>query len=132
MFQISKQVDYAIQLINRLIILKAGKALSLRVFSEESSISFLFLQKIARQLKQHKLIASSKGKKGGYYLMRSPTTISLKDVIEAIEGPYGVVVCMKNPKLCNKVDRCKTRHVWQGLNDKVLRELEQTKIVPAT
>lgn len=130
MFQISKQVDYAIQLIHRLALLKEGETLSLRTFSEESSISFLFLQKIARQLKENNILVSSKGSKGGYYLKRPASEISLREAIEAIEGPYGVVNCMKNKKLCNKIGICKTRPVWKNLNEMVLRELEQTKIVP--
>ena len=81
MIKISKQVDYAFQLISELSKLEKNALLSLKTFSIKSNISFLFLQKIARSLRGAKIIKSVKGKNGGYMLVKKADKISVKEVI---------------------------------------------------
>lgn len=129
MLQITRQSDYAIQLVSRLANLKSSERLSLRQFSKESTISFLFLQKIARRLKQAGLIDSLKGSRGGYILKNSTKNISFKDIVEAIEGSCGVVDCVKGKHLCNKVKKCQNQDVWQKVNNDILKMLENTFVI---
>ena len=129
MLQITRQSDYAIQLVNRLASLAEGERLSLRQFSNESTISFLFLQKIARLIKRAGIIDSRKGAKGGYVLKKSAKSISFKDIVETIEGPYGVVDCVKNKHLCNKIKHCQGQDAWRKVNNDILKMLENTFII---
>lgn len=127
MFQVSRQVDYAVQFVSRLAQLEAQQTLSLRTFSNESTISFLFLQKIARSLKQAGIIDSTKGARGGYFLVMPAGRISLMHVVEAIEGPYGVVDCVHG--MCNKTQDCKTKEVWLAINRDIVERLRKTPVV---
>lgn len=129
MFTVSRQVDYAIQLVHRLAQLNENETLSLRVFSDESNISFLFLQKIVRSLKGAELVISSKGARGGYKLGRSADHISVKDIIDAVEGPYAVVECAKVDHGCTKVSTCKTKDIWQDLNQEITAKLEAMSVI---
>lgn len=127
MFQVSRQVDYATQLVQRLAELKEKETLSLRVFSNESNISFLFLQKIARALKKAGIVDSTKGSRGGYFLCADMRNVSLKTIFEAIEGPYGVVDCAKGN--CSKASGCTTKNIWLEINNDIMQKLEQTPVV---
>ena len=128
MLQITRQSDYAIQLVNRLAKLEPRERLSLRPFSRESNISFLFLQKIARQLKQARIIEATLGPSGGYRLKKPAKSISLKDIVEAVEGACGIVDCLKAESVCNKMGNCQSRKVWKKVNTKILKMLNDTLI----
>lgn len=128
MIQISRQVDYAVQLLIRLGTLQNNETLSLRSFSKESNISFLFLQKIARLLKQAGLIVAHKGIHGGYSLAVPIEKISIKSAIEAVEGPYGIVDCTKGDHACTKSGNCQTKYLWQAINKDIVTHLENTSI----
>ncbi len=116
MLALTKQVDYAIQLIGGLKGLKENETVSLRTFAYESSISFPFLQRIARQLKQAGIIVSQKGKDGGYRLAREPRSITVQDLVDAIEGKTGIAACISNPGSCGFEDMCSSKDVIEVLN----------------
>jgi Rrf2 family protein len=96
MLTLRRETDYAIHLLKHLTQTK-GDFVSLRILAEATGISFLFLQKIARKLRQARLIKAGTGMSGGYCLNIPPDKITLKKIIEATEGPGSVFPC-----LCNK------------------------------
>lgn len=128
MLNISKQFDYAIQLIVALSKLKKNELLSLRQFSEKSNISFLFLQRIARALKEVGIIDSVRGMKGGYYLTKDPHKVNLLEVYEAVEGKYGMTKCM-NGKGCAHSKQCSARPVFDKVNTSVEKALLSTYVL---
>jgi Rrf2 family transcriptional regulator, iron-sulfur cluster assembly transcription factor len=128
MFQLSRQVDYAIQLVTRLAEVQEGESLSLKKFSTESNISFLFLQKIARALKAAGIIASRQGVQGGYYLVIPGDKLNLRQIIEAVEGPITAEECLKCEVRCGEEAHCSTRKVWNEVETNLTTLLEQTHI----
>ncbi len=125
MFKLNKQVDYALQFLIKLNSLKEGELLSLRSFSQESTISFLFLQKIVKQLKDAGIVFSVRGAHGGYKLEKELSAITLMDVIEAIEGPYGVTKCFQK-KACPKEKFCPCKPALLPINKKISSFLNST------
>jgi Rrf2 family transcriptional regulator, cysteine metabolism repressor len=119
MIRFSRELDYAIQLIVKLAQLSNGELLSLKNFSEERDISFLFLQKIARSLKTSGLIKSVRGAQGGYQLAKAPQKIGLKDIIEAFEGKYAPVDCLRGKK-CKRMKDCPTRTFSARIHQDIL------------
>ena len=118
MMRISKELDYAIQLADALAKLKDGELLSLKKFSKESSISFLFLQRIARSLKKVNLIDSVRGVHGGYFLNKKK--VSLKEVVDALEGKdYKIAKCLINEKACKKACTCPARKLFLKIDKKM-------------
>lgn len=128
MFKINKQVDYALQFLVVLDNHSKEKVLSLRKFCENHTISFLFFQKIVKLLKDAEMVASVQGVAGGYYLLRDLEDLSIKDVIEAIEGPYGIVYCEKEKKQCAKASDCSVRPGFLKLNNKILEYIEGVSV----
>ena len=73
-----------------------------------------YLTKIFAALTKAGLITPIRGKGGGYVLGRTPTTISLLQVIEAVEGPLVLNLCQHEPSKCEDVG-CKIRPVWADI-----------------
>jgi Rrf2 family cysteine metabolism transcriptional repressor len=76
--------DTAILLVSELAENYQKGPLSLAQIAKKHGLSFLFLKKLARCLKQAGLIISSEGVNGGYELARFPQTINVWEVIEAV------------------------------------------------
>lgn len=128
MIKISKQVDYAFQLIARLAKLEKSASLSLKKFSLQSSISFLFLQKIAKLLREAGIIKSIKGKNGGYLLVKPVEKITVKEVIEAVEGPYNTVSCSSDAKCCEKNKKCSMKSGFRIINRQINEYFAHLKV----
>lgn len=128
MVRISKQIDYALQLLFALASNDTEGSTSLRDISDESTISFLFLQKIAKSLKDGGIIEATRGAQGGYHLVKSPRELTLKEIVEAVEGPFGVVDCFKHGVACELQETCQSRKALFSLNSHVFDYLNKTTL----
>jgi len=128
MLQFNKEVDYGLQLILALMELKPSELLSLRKFSKDSHISFLFLQRIAKKLREANMIEAVKGAHGGYNLIVKPKKLTIKDVIEAIEGEYAVANCLKSLCHCPKEKTCRSQQVFKVINQHLIEYLDSLSI----
>jgi len=124
----SKQVDYAVQLLIALSKNKKGEYLSLRMFSQESNISFLFLQRIARSLKEAGIVDATRGVYGGYFFIKKLENISLKELIEAVDGPFGITSCTRG-KACIRKGKCTAKKLFDSVNKKIEKILDTTPIL---
>ena len=125
MFLINKQVDYAVQFLLALAALPPEESLSLRIFSQNRNISFLFLQKIARSLKAAGFIDAAKGSRGGYFLKIDQEQITLKNVVEALEGKYSAVACMKEVHDCPVTEFCLSKNVLYQVQTDILETMQK-------
>lgn len=127
MIKMSRQVDYGLQLIFSLSKGK-NKPVSLHMVSRESTISFLFLQKIAKLLREAGLIVAVKGPRGGYLLARPMEDISLKDVMEAIEGGYSVAACTAQGGHCDKEGQCTLKKGVEKMQADMMHYMSSLKV----
>jgi len=125
--QASKQLDYALQFVLALAV-KDGVCVSLKKFADESGISFLFLQKIARILRTKGIIKSVKGSAGGYILSRPSEKISLRDVVDAINQGSDLVECARVGSQCPRQHVCRARKVLIDLNKHMMVYLEKINL----
>lgn len=90
-------------------------------FRQELSVKYL--DSIIASLKTARLIVR-RGNRGGYRLARAADQITLRD-IEAAFGPgVNIVECINDPACCTRVLECKSRVVWQRLNNHIINFLE--------
>jgi len=75
-------------------------------------------------LKTTQLIRSTRGAKGGYALAKAPAEISLRTIIEALEGPIVTADCITVAELCGKSISCVTREIWRELGDNIASTLD--------
>lgn len=79
-----------------------------------------FLEGILLNLKRHGIINSTRGKDGGYYLIKSPTTISLLDIIIFMEDGVRTLPCICGEEapeceFCNKEIECSIKNVFRNI-----------------
>lgn len=124
MLQLKKETDYAIQFLR--LLSKTKNSVSLNDVAKTTGISFLFLQKIARRLRMVGLIKSKKGMDGGYFLALPSQKITLKKIIEAIEGKCGLLSCFSLG--CAHAKNCCLRKKMSKLNNKIIKLLDGIKL----
>ena len=93
--RLSLQVQYAICSVFDLAYNGHGEPVQVRVVSERQGIPARYLEQIFRRLRRAELVLSKRGPGGGYTLARPPSRITLRDVIEAVEGPLAQTLAME-------------------------------------
>lgn len=68
--------------------------LSTAVIAEKENIPKKFLEQILLELKRWKLVNSKQGTKGGYYLLKPPSDVSLADLYRIFDGPIALTPCV--------------------------------------
>jgi len=126
MLRLSKKADYALIAMKHLA-QNASRAeartreggagtasASAREIAELYDIPIELLAKVLQRLVRTGLLASTQGTRGGYTLSRSPKSISLVDVIQAIDGPFTVTACSTEKHDCEQYSKCSVRDpLWQ-------------------
>ena len=87
------EADYAVRIVEYLT--KHGERRDAKKISEETQIPLRFSLKILRELVAEGMVCSFKGAKGGYTLAKPPEEITLRQVIESVEGPYMLSRCQR-------------------------------------
>ncbi len=127
--QLSQKVDYGIFLLLELAKLAEGEQVSLRVISEKNRMSFFFLQKAAFDLRKAGLVQAGRGKNGGYMLAKAAAEITIRNVIEALEGTMALTSCLGHSSACVREGWCTMRGGLSILNQKILETFEQTTLL---
>ncbi|NCO24655.1 MAG: hypothetical protein COZ07_02950 [Candidatus Infernicultor aquiphilus] len=91
----------------------------LKDIAKKEEISEKYLSQLVIPLKASGLISSSRGAHGGYRLAKSLSQITLKDIIQVLEGNLSLVECVKNPSVCSRVSKCVTRDIWEKLDETI-------------
>ena len=90
----SLQVQYAICGVFDLAYNGHGEPVQIRVISERQAIPARYLEQIFGRLRRNDIVASKRGPGGGYTLARTAASITLREVLEAVEGPLEESVAM--------------------------------------
>lgn len=124
--QISRATEYALLGLIHLAREK-DKTASAREISEAEKLSPYFLRNIFQKLRDAGLVSSSRG--SGYSLTKTPRLISLKMVIEAVEGEVNLHECLKKKdSQCQHSENCKIIVKWEILQRKFLAELHKVRL----
>lgn len=84
--------------------------------------------KILKLLARRGLLLSRRGANGGYVLARAPGLISVAQVIEAMEGGFGMTDCSAADGLCPQEGACAGREPWQFINRAIRRTLDRVTL----
>ena len=94
-----------------------------RTISEAMDVPLRFCLKILRGLVAQGMVCSFKGAKGGYSLSRPAGEITLREVIESVEGEYMLSRCQKEEYSCGRA-HCKLHKIYEKISEDVRRELD--------
>lgn len=89
---ITLEADYAIRIVYSLAC--SGRRTDAKTLSQQTGVTLRFALKILRKLVAAGLVRSFKGTQGGYEIARPLTEITLRGVIEAVQGPYALSRCV--------------------------------------
>jgi Rrf2 family protein len=97
----------------------------LSAIAEAQDVPPRFLAKIFQALAKAGVVKSHRGAKGGFSLGRPASEITIKDVIEAIEGPIHLNVCLIAEGECDRDQFCPVHSVWEDAQSKMMDVLSQ-------
>ena len=124
---ISKQGDYAIRTMLTLG-QRHPESISIREIASLQEIPKPFLNKIIQTLAKAGLVETIRGSQGGVKLWLSPRQVTLKTVIEAIDGPIVVNRCLIGSDVCSRSSFCAAHVVLANARKVFLAELEKTTL----
>ena len=114
MLRLSKKADYALMAVKHLAQKNGGPSTSAREIAEQYDIPIELMAKVLQRLVRTGLLVSTQGTRGGYMLSRAPKSISVADVIQAIDGPLTVTACSTDNNDCEQYSKCSIRDpLWQ-------------------
>jgi Rrf2 family iron-sulfur cluster assembly transcriptional regulator len=91
---------------------------TLAAVSERQRISLSYLEQLFGKLRRSGLVDSVRGPGGGYNLARASDTVSVADVILAVDEPIDATQC-GGKENCRDEQKCLTHDLWAALNDRI-------------
>jgi len=125
MLKINRQTDYAVRVV--LALAKRGEAvrLSTAAIQREMLIPAAMMPRLVAELAKSELLKTFPGRDGGVMLARAAAQITLRDVVEAFEGPLLLSQCLqvKGEDDCPFQSNCPVRSKWGRVQAAMLREM---------
>jgi Rrf2 family protein len=112
LMQIPRKIEYALRAMIHLADNPGGVERG-SIIARQEQIPKYYLEKVIRDLMKRGLVRARRGPGGGYQLARPPETVSFRDVIEAVEGPITLNICVDGSSMCNLQPACRMFRVWE-------------------
>lgn len=125
--EITKKSEYAVSALVELA-QYPKEFISSKIIASRQEIPVNFLPQIIAQLGVPGWVVGVRGPGGGVRLEVDPKTITIKDVIELIEGPIAISRCLTNDLVCPREGRCPMRPVWEEAQEAFVAVLKKRTI----
>jgi Rrf2 family protein len=126
--RISRKIDYGLRAMIYLASIPQEAVVPFREIARQMDVPEDFLAKILKTLVDTGLVKSTRGPHGGYALAKMPPDISFLDVIEAVEGPVALNVCLDGEDACGHSTACTMVSVWRQGQEQMLDVYRQSKL----
>lgn len=103
-----------------------GETTKRKEISLHQDVPESYLENILTALKNHGLVATVRGPKGGFSLRKPPEAITMLEVVTALQGSLSPVDCLEEGNDCSRCQQCDTRGLWMKLKE------AQEKVLSAT
>jgi FeS assembly SUF system regulator len=123
MLRLSKKADYALIAMKHLALREGRGSSSAREIAEEYAIPVELMAKVLQRLARRGLLSSQQGTRGGYQLARTSRSISVADVIQAIDGPLTVTACSAHNERCGQFAKCNVRDPLWKIRERIVTAL---------
>lgn len=130
---ISQKAKYALRALVALARAEPDEPVMIGQIAEEQDIPKKFLEQILLDLKHHGIVASRRGKMGGYLLLKDASDISFGEVLRIIDGPLAPLPCLSRIAYqrcddCNDEETCEVRRVFEKVANATRGVLDSTTI----
>ncbi len=123
MLRLSKKADYALMAMKHLALREGRGSSSAREIAEEYAIPVELMAKVLQRLARRGLLTSQQGTRGGYQLSRTSVSISVAEVIQAIDGPLTVTACSAHNEQCGQFAKCNVRDPLWKIRERIITAL---------
>jgi len=122
--KLSTRARYGVRLMLALARQYGQEPVFLRQVAEVEEISEKYLSQIIIPLRGAGLVHSTRGAHGGYTLARPPEKITLREIVEPLEGGNCLVDCVQQASACSRAATCAARDVWIKLEQQISETLD--------
>jgi Rrf2 family transcriptional regulator, cysteine metabolism repressor len=130
----STKAEYGVRVMAHLAKSDAGKPISLGSIADAEGLPLAYLEHLVQRLRKAELVESRRGAHGGYTLARDAETITMAEVVRALEGdiapiecisadPDGTLVCVREGH--DGHDPCPTKLLWTRVQGSIVRTLNE-------
>ena len=127
--KLSTRARYAARALTEIALGYPGGTITAKDVAERQGISAKYLEQLLASLKAAGLVKAIRGARGGFALARPPEDITLKQVLEVLEGSVAPVECVDHPESCPMKDICPTRDTWVDVRNAVESVLGNTTLL---
>jgi Rrf2 family transcriptional regulator, cysteine metabolism repressor len=132
----STRSEYGVRVMVQLGRRHGGGPVSLAEVADSEELPLSYLEQLIARLRKAELVTSTRGAHGGYELSRAPESITMAEVVRALEGTLVPMQCLTDPVttrvLCNHLldadESCATKLLWTRVHGSINRALEQTTL----
>ena len=118
-FAVTAMIDLAMQ--------HGGGPVTLAEISGRQKISLSYLEQLFGKLRRHRLVESVRGPGGGYNLARDMASLTVADIILAVDEPIDATQC-GGKENCHDDQKCLTHDLWAALNERIFGYLESVTL----
>ena len=111
--QLTRGADYAVRIMIHLATLPENERVLLPALAAAANAPASFLSKVLQALTRAGLISSRRGQLGGFEMLPRGRQASVLEVVEAIDGPIRLNVCVQHGPSCSRKSWCPAHPVWQ-------------------
>lgn len=105
------------------------KKISVKVIAESIDVPSPFLAKLFQQLVRGKIISSTKGPNGGFYLTEANGTRNVLDIIENIDGLTKLNDCFLGLNECDGANPCPVHFIVEPFKENILGKFRDKTII---
>ena len=122
--RLTREGDYAVRVLVDLAGRPHGDVVCTDDLSLSTGVPRAYLAKIIQILSRASLVQTRQGPGGGVSLLKDPATITLRQMVEAVEGPIYLNRCLIRPGECPRDSFCPVHPVWGRIQAVLIRELD--------
>jgi Rrf2 family protein len=133
---ITQKAKYALRALSALAQAEPGEPRMISEIAVQQNIPKKFLEQILLDLKHQGIVASRRGKQGGYLLLKAPDEITFGEILRIMDGPIAPLPCLSITAYrkcddCGGEQNCEIRHVFAKVAEATRRVLFSTTIADA-
>ena len=101
----------------------SGELVTADRISYEAVVPRRLLARVMAKLARAGLVETSEGRRGGSRLARPPEEVTLRDAVEAVEGPFEITLCIMQQRPCGEGRPCALHDAWLEGQNAILEHL---------
>ncbi|MCM8767982.1 MAG: Rrf2 family transcriptional regulator [Candidatus Omnitrophica bacterium] len=122
--KLSTKTRYGLRALIDLGVHYKGRPILVKDIAKRQDLSEKYLEHIMLILKGGRILRSIKGGKGGYMFLKDPSEITVREIVEILEGNISPVECVDKKEICDRSDNCVARDLWSMLKERINEFLE--------